>query len=165
MECQPGPVAFTCSAYRPEHIEHGQSPPHRSHHHGALHVFQGDARWVDRYLYEKPDQLRNFLGAVRRAESAPIRLLGKPEQDYASERARIASPDGVPDVDARVMAYQDRPALHDRHLFGPAYGRRYVLPLAAVIIGTADAGSAIAVKMPSIDFDYEACWSRATPLV
>ena len=124
------------------------------------------ALWVDRYIYEEPDQLANFLVSVRRSTAVPVRLLGKPETDHASVRAQLAAAlRNVADLEARIMAYQDIKRLHDRHLVDPASNIGFVVPTADVILSNVEAGSAIAVEMPSIDFDYEACWSRATPLV
>ena len=124
-----------------------------------------NALWVDRYLFEHLDGLATFLASVRRSTTVPVRVLGKPSMDHASVRAQIAAALGeVADVEARVMAYQDVKALHDRHLVDPAGGTGFVVPTADVILGFVNGGSAVAVEMPSIEFDYEACWNRAAPM-
>lgn len=124
-----------------------------------------NALWIDRYIYERPERLADFLASVRRSTARPLRLLGKPTTDYASTRASVASAlRSVCDIEARVMAYRDVQSLHDRHLVDPHTGVGFVVPMADVILCQVDAGSAVAVAMPSIDFDYEACWRRATPL-
>ena len=124
-----------------------------------------NALWVDRYLYEKPDRLARFLAEVRTATSMPVRLLGRPTNDYATVRREIASAlGGIVGVEARVMAYSDAPGLHDRHLVSSSVGVGYILPTAGVILCLDDPGSAVVVRMPSIAFNYEACWSRGMPL-
>jgi hypothetical protein len=124
-----------------------------------------NALWVDRYIYERPELLANFLASIRRSTVTPVRLLGKPTNDHANIRTQIAAALGnVTDVEARVMAYQDVKPLHDRHLVDPSRGVGFVVPTADVILSQVDAGSAVVVEMPSIEFDYEACWNRATPL-
>lgn len=125
-----------------------------------------NAVWVDRYIYEHPERLAIFLASVRRSTAVSVRLLGKPTTDHLNVRTQIASAvESVVDVEARVMAYQDVPSLHDRHLVDPASGVGFVIPTADVILRQVEAGSAVVVEMPSIDFDYEACWRRATRLV
>ncbi|MFI5591701.1 hypothetical protein ACIA5G_42090 [Amycolatopsis sp. NPDC051758] len=125
-----------------------------------------NALWVDRYVYEKPDQLAHFLKEVRSATDAPVRLLGKPVNDHANVRRDIGrSLEGIAGVDARVMAYSDCPRLHDRHLVSPSLDAGYILPTAGVILGMDDPGSAVIVRMPSIAFNYEACWKRGNPLI
>ncbi len=131
-----------------------------------LLVDASNALWVDRYIYERPEDLATFLASVRRSTAVPVRLLGRPNMDHATVRAQIAAALGnVPDVEARVMAYQDVKALHDRHLVDPASGTGFVVPTADVILCNVQGGSAVAVQMPSIDFGYEACWNRAAPLI
>lgn len=126
----------------------------------------GNALWIDRYIYEKPPQLAGFLSAVRQLTDQRLRVLGKPTTDYTAERAKIAAAIGSHTaVEFRVMALQDVKHLHDRHLVDPGAAVGFVLPMADVILGEVEAGAAVAVAMPSIDFDYEVCWSRATPLV
>lgn len=125
-----------------------------------------NAIWVDRYLYEKPNHLARFLKEVRSVNDTPIRLLGKPVNDYALVRHDIATAlKGIADIDARVMAYSDVSRLHDRHLVSPSFDTGYILPTAGVILGFDDPGSAIVVKMPSIAFEYEACWRRGGSLI
>lgn len=121
--------------------------------------------WVDRYIYEHPEELARFLASVRQSTDVPVRLLGKPARDHAAVRKEIAvALDGLTDVEARVMAYRDIKPLHDRHLVDPTSRIGFVIPMADVILGRVEVGSAVVVEMPGIDFDYEACWNRATRL-
>ena len=124
-----------------------------------------NALWVDRYLFEHPEPLARFLTSVRRSTAVPIRLLGKPVTDHRVVRVGISAHiDKVPNVEARVMSYQDVKALHDRHLVDPTRGIGFVLPTADVILGRVEPGSAVSVVMPSLDFNYDDCWSRGASL-
>lgn len=121
------------------------------------------ALWVDRYIFNYPRLLSSFLRSVRQSTAVPIRLLGN-SNDYHVRPQITAELSNVPAVEARVMARRDFKSLHDRHLVDPAGGVGFVVPTADVILSRVQPGSAVAVSMPSIGFDYEACWRRGAKL-
>ena|GEM_PF-4572340 len=120
------------------------------------------AFWVDRYIFHNHAQrVRVFLDLVRRHTHTRLRLLVSDDRVRGGFGRQIARTlDGVENVQVRFMHYNDRRPLHDRHLVLPALRSGFVLPKGDVVVGAEPPGSAVAVPMPVLPFDYEAAWSR-----
>lgn len=121
------------------------------------------AMWIDRYIFSDPNAARRFLLKFRQRSTTHLKLLVSDESDPYGAREDVASAlEGIKDVEVRFMTRQDRHDLHDRHLVFPTASSGYVLPTAGVVCAVDRPGSAISVQMSGLQFDYRACWSRAS---
>lgn len=118
------------------------------------------ALWVDRYMFSEPAFARRFLDRLRAHTATRLRLLVSDDPDRTSFAQSIATAlDGVEGIEVRFMHYADRRLLHDRHLVLSTLDTGYVLPMASVILADADPGTAVAARIPPVNYtDY---WSRA----
>lgn len=118
------------------------------------------AIWVDRYMFTNPKRTRDFLNRLRRVTSVRLRLLVSDDRKVAGFGRDIASAlDGLDDVEVRFMRWADRKSLHDRHLVMRSLGKGYVLPTANVVLAVDEPGTAVAARIPAVD--YAPFWDRA----
>lgn len=120
-----------------------------------------DAIWVDRYLFSQPSHTRAFLDQVRALTSTRLRLLVSDDRDRATFGSSVAEALGdIDGVEVRFMYWSDRKQLHDRHLIVPSLRKGFVLPTANVVLAVDTPGTAIAARIPAVD--YSQYWGRAT---
>jgi len=120
-----------------------------------------DAFWVDRYIFSQPVRAREFLDLVREQTSTRLRLLVCDDRERGAFAHSIANAlDGVENVEVRFMHWSDKKLLHDRHLVLPALQSGYVLPTASVVLAIDHPGTAVAAKIPAVD--YAPYWNRGS---
>lgn len=118
--------------------------------------------WVDRYLYSDVPALRRFLEHVARVSSVKILLLGSPRRgDLDVDEGAVGSLSEISTVKAHFMNPRDWHPLHDRHLVRMDKSGGWVVPMAAVVLGRFDGGSAVVTNAHSFPFDYAAVLRRS----
>lgn len=121
------------------------------------------AMWVDRFVFKRPADLRRFLIEVRKLTPAKLRILGSnPPRDPIDVGAikKIAAEVGI---ECRVLTRVQYRKCHDRHLvFSDNSG--HVLPVAEVVLGVGDPGTAMTTLAPAFPQEYERYWRDAAAL-
>ena len=120
-----------------------------------------DAFWVDRYIFSQPARAREFLDLVRHETSTRLRLLVCDDRERGAFAHAIASAlDGIAGVEVRFVHWSDKKLLHDRHLVLPTLQCGYILPTAGVVLAIDHPGTAVAARIPAID--YTPYWNRGS---
>ncbi len=129
-------------------------------------LLEGEQRamWVDRFLFKKPADLRRFLIDVRKLTATRLRLLGSnsPRDPIDVNAIRNLATEVV-GVECRALTRVQYRMCHDRHMvFSDNSG--HVLPVAEVVLGVGDPGTAITTQAPAFPLDYERIWRDAVRL-
>ncbi|MGN6125792.1 MAG: hypothetical protein ACTHON_04440 [Humibacter sp.] len=120
-----------------------------------------NAYWIDRYIFDQPARVREFLDLIRAQTAARLRILTSDDRDRSAFSLSIATAlNGIENVEVRFMHWSDRKSLHDRHLILTGLRAGYVLPTARVIVAVDAPGTAVAARIPAID--YSQYWARAS---
>lgn len=119
------------------------------------------AFWVDRYIFSQPTRVREFLDLLRVETAVRLRILASDDRERAAFSPSIQKAlGGVENVEVRLMHWSDRKQLHDRHLILTDLQTGFVLPTAGVILAFDAPGTAVAARIPAID--YSQYWARAS---
>jgi energy-coupling factor transporter ATP-binding protein EcfA2 len=121
--------------------------------------------WSDRFMFVDPDSLAKFLLAVRSVSGIHMQLLGSDWDGATRIDARnLRTVAAIAGVELRFMTFDDRKALHDRHLARRGEAGGWVLPTVDVILSQKAPGSALATKAPRFTLNYEKVWGRSRVL-
>ena len=129
-------------------------------------LLEGEQRamWVDRFLFKKPADLRRFLIEVRKLTATRVRLLGSnPPWDPIDVDAIRKLATEVAGIECRTLTRVQYRVCHDRHMVFPD-NSGHVLPVAEVILGMGDPGTAITTQAPAFPLAYERFWRDAARL-
>ncbi len=122
------------------------------------------AMWVDRFLFKRPADLRRFLIEVRKLTPARLHLLGSnPRWDPIDQEAIRDVSAEISGVECRILTPVQYRKCHDRHMvFLDNSG--HVLPVAEVVLGVGEPGTAVATHTPEFPQAYERYWRSAIRL-
>ena len=127
----------------------------------ALVEGQQHAMWVDRFLFKRPAALRLFLIEVRKMTSTHLRLLGGNPPREPIDRGAIRGLTGeVNGVESRILTAVQYRKCHDRHMVFPDNSGN-VLPIAEVVMGVGEPGTAVITHAPAFPSSYGRYWRDA----
>ncbi|MGY3127405.1 hypothetical protein ACVWW9_000904 [Agrococcus sp. UYP33] len=124
----------------------------------------GHACWIDRYLGERPMELRKFLRAFRKQSQVHLQVITSVRRTLPASERRVLEgmSNEITGITLRFMDYRMYRELHDRQLILDD-GTGWTLPTGSVILGSEDPGSALPGRIAHVPRGHSNYWSNATP--